>query len=164
MKILLALIVGLTLLLAQPISLPTVNQSTINMDITSNILKISGYEGRYTILEFFGKKCPVCNLQTPSLVELNKQDDIQVFAVHMQDGLDDSSLNSFLDSKGITYPVVNYNQSYALYAFAKGIVPEWQLQIPLMIFLDKDGTAISYTMGSNSKEQILDAFKTYSRN
>lgn len=161
MKILLTLMVGLTMLFAQPISLPTTTGTTLNMDITSNSLKIAGYENKYIILEFFGKRCPICNQIAPTISKLNNREDIQVIGVHMQDGADDSSLNSFLNSKGISFPVINYNQSYAPYTLAKTVAPDWKLQIPFMLFITPSGQVVSYAMGFQSEDQILEAFRTY---
>ncbi|HIO90862.1 MAG TPA: redoxin domain-containing protein [Campylobacterales bacterium] len=161
MKILLALVVGLNLLLAQPISLPTTTGTILNMDITSNTLKVAGYEDKYIILEFFGKRCPVCTQIAPTISKLNNREDIQVIGVHMQDGIDDSSLNSFLNSKGVSFPVINYNQSYAPYALAKGIATDWKLQIPFMLFIAPSGQIVSYAMGFQSEDDILGAFRTY---
>jgi thiol-disulfide isomerase/thioredoxin len=160
MKLLLIVLFSLTLY-AQSILAPTTNGNMLNMDINSNKIDIKGYENRYIILKFFGKRCPACRQLTPTINRLNSQNNIQAIGIHLQDGVDDTSLNRFLNQKGIKFPVINYAQSYPLYALAKSIAPAWGLQIPFMLFVNRDGHIISYAIGYQSYEQIINIFKTY---
>jgi len=160
MKIFLALLLALALY-GQSITLPTTTGSNLNLNITSSTLSIQGYEGKYLIVEFFGKKCPICKQLAPTIEKLNQREDFQVIGIHMQSNISNASVNDYIAQHNLSFPVINYDQSYAPYTLAKNIDPSWQMQIPFILYIDKNSQVIGSSIGFHSYDDIVSTFKKY---
>ncbi len=159
-KIFSSLLLASTLLLAQTVTVPTVNtQTPITMDINGEHIDFSGYAGKYVILEYFGTHCPVCQMEIDHLKSMQQNNPkLEVISVELQN-TPVEALKDFVFEKGINYPVIDFKNAYSLYMFAKNAAPQWQGAIPLMILFDKNGQALTYFMGVTSEEDIIKAIK-----
>ncbi len=84
---------------AYDFSVKTVNGKTI---------KLSDFRGKVVLIQFFGTFCPPCRAEMPFLEELSKKYSGKVVVIGLSTdyiGEDPSSLKSFVEKMGISYPV-----------------------------------------------------------
>jgi len=145
------------MLLAQSTTVPTVNNTPITMDIYGEHIDFQGYKGNYVVLEFFGTHCPMCQMELPYLKSLIQNNpDIKVIGVELQNTPTDR-LKSFIDDHQINYPIVDFQNAYTLYKYAKSVASKWKGSIPLIILFDKNGQALTYFIGVAGEEDIKKA-------
>jgi len=160
-KILSSLALLSTLLFAEAVTVPTVNKTPITMDINGEHIDFQGYQGKYVLLEYFGTHCPMCMMEIEHLKALQKNyPDIKVISVELQNTPADR-LKDFVFEKDIKYPVIDFQNAYTLYMFAKNVAPQWTGGIPMMILFDKNGQALTYFIGVTSQEDIIKTIKQY---
>ena len=160
-KLIFVLAFFLSPLFCEIISLPTANNGNINFEIKNEHIDFYGYQGKYVLLEYFGTKCPMCQMEVEHLKNLvNTTPSVKVIAVELQNTPLDK-LRNFIANKGINYPVIDFQNAYPLYMFAKNVIRNWQGQIPLAILFNRNGDALTYFIGVISKNDIIQAIKQY---
>ena len=159
-KILSSLAFVVSVMFATEVTYPTTNtQTPIKMDIQEKSIIFKNLPKKYTLLEFFGVRCPMCRMEVPHLISMQKNNPrLQVVAVEMQ-GTNKETLDDFIFEKGINYPVFSFDYSSELYKFGNRINTNWEGGIPMTIVLDPNGQALLYFMGVISEDEIIEAIK-----
>jgi peroxiredoxin len=131
------------------------------MDISGEHIDFQGYQGKYVLLEYFGTRCPMCAMELEHLKSMQENNPkIEVIAVELQNTPTDRLQKYIIDNK-ITYPVIDFQNAYTLYMFAKNATTQWRGSIPLIILFDKNGQALTYFMGVVGEDDIVNAIKNY---
>ncbi|MBN1300509.1 MAG: TlpA family protein disulfide reductase [Melioribacteraceae bacterium] len=109
------------------------------LEFSGSTLKLSDYQGKIIILDFWATWCAPCRKAIPELIELgNEYEDkgVQVIGITMDDTDQKSNVEKFIDEFEIDYPVVWGNESI-IYKYG-GIQT-----IPTSFIIDKNGKVIS---------------------
>jgi thiol-disulfide isomerase/thioredoxin len=162
-KLLSSLLLASSLLFAEAVTIPTVNKTPITMDINGEHIDFQGYQGKYVLLEFFGTRCPMCAMELEHLKSMQKNNpELEVIAVELQNTPKDT-LSDYIFENDINYPVIDFQNAYTLYMFAKNAAPKWKGGIPMTILFDKNGQALTYFVGVITETDILNAIKEYGK-
>jgi peroxiredoxin len=162
-KLLSSLLLASSILFAEAVSIPTVNKTPMIMDINGEHIDFQGYQGKYVVLEFFGTRCPMCSMELEHLKSMQKNNpEIEVIAVELQNTPTDR-LQNYIANNEITYPVIDFQNAYTLYSFAKNAAPKWNGGIPMTILFDKSGQALTYFVGVITETDVLNALKQFGK-
>lgn len=114
-------------------------------------VKLSDFEGKPTILNFWATWCTPCKNEMPAIEAAYQQygDKINFVIVNLTDGENDTvvSAAAYIQAQGYTFPV--YFDTKLAGANAYGVS-----SIPLTLFIDANGDLVTYYTGSMS-EKIL---------
>ena len=132
-----------------PMPLPDLNLP----DVSGKLHNISEWQGKILIINFWATWCPPCLKEIPELVLLQKQysaKGLQVIGVAIDD---QNSVEEFLVSNKINYPI--------LIAGVTGIALAQQLgntvdAVPFTVVVNQQGQIIHQHPGEFSQEQIME--------
>lgn len=140
---------------------PTVNEATSATQadasapdftmytLEGDAVKLSDFEGKPTILNFWASWCGPCKNEMPELeaAYLEYGDRINFVMVNLTDGTQDTleAASSYIQSQGYTFPV--YYDTKLAGAAAYGVS-----SIPLTIFINAKGEMVTYYTGAMSEE------------
>lgn len=114
-------------------------------------VKLSDFEGRPTILNFWATWCDPCKNEMPTLEAAYRAygEKINFVMVNLTDGTSDTveTASSYITEQGYTFPV--YYDTELAGAYAYGVS-----SIPLTLFIDANGNLVTYFTGSMT-ESIL---------
>ena len=117
-------------------------------------MKLSDLRGKAVLLNFWATWCGPCKIETPWLVELQKQygsQGLQVIGVAMDDsGKDD--IARFAKDMGVNYPVLLGKEAVG---DEYGGVPA----LPESFFIGRDGKIVDRIIGLKGRADIEDAIK-----
>jgi thiol-disulfide isomerase/thioredoxin len=117
-------------------------------------LKLSDLRGKAVLLNFWATWCGPCKIETPWLVELQKQygsQGLQVVGVAMDDsGKDD--IEKFAKDMGVNYPVLLGKEAVG---DEYGGVPA----LPESFFIGRDGKIVDRIIGLKGRGEIEDSIK-----
>jgi thiol-disulfide isomerase/thioredoxin len=117
-------------------------------------LKLSDLRGKAVLLNFWATWCGPCKIETPWLVELQKQyasQGLQVVGVAMDDsGKED--IEKFAKDMGVNYPVVLGKEAVGE---EYGGVPA----LPESFFIGRDGKIVDRIIGLKGRGDIEDSIK-----
>ena len=120
---------------------------------------LSDFKGKAVLLNFWATWCEPCKIETPWLVELQKQygpQGLQIVGVDMQDDASVEEVASFAKDMGIGYPIlVGKPSEQDAIADAYGGVPF----LPETFLIDRDGKLVGKILGLKSKSNIEDEIK-----
>lgn len=134
-------------------------KSTVAPDFTLPTLdgkdmKLSDLRGKAVLLNFWATWCGPCKIETPWLVELQKQygaQGLQVIGVAMDDsGKDD--IEKFAKDMGVNYPVLLGKEAVG---DAYGGVPA----LPESFFIGRNGKIVERIIGLKGRGEIEEAIK-----
>ena len=134
-------------------------KSTVAPDFTLETLdgknmRLSDLRGKAVLLNFWATWCGPCKIETPWLVELQKQygsQGLQVVGVAMDDsGKDD--IEKFAKDMGVNYPVLLGKEAVG---DAYGGVPA----LPESFFIGRNGKIVDRIIGLKGRGEIEDAIK-----
>lgn len=134
-------------------------KSTVAPDFTLPTLdgkdmRLSDLRGKAVLLNFWATWCGPCKIETPWLVELQKEygsQGLQVIGVAMDDsGKDD--IEKFAKDMGVNYPVLLGKEAVG---DAYGGVPA----LPESFFIGRDGKIVDRIIGLKGRGDIEDAIK-----
>jgi len=139
-------------------SLTTIDNKKIHIEVNNNGIKVKEFPNKIVILDFFGKNCPPCKAQMPTLGKIQKKykDSLQIIGIHVQEPLDFADM-SMIQKRGVNFLVVDYlrgNQDFVEYI---SNLTGWRGQIPYMLFFDINGTYKGYHLGM-MQEDLLEKF------
>lgn len=121
-------------------------------------VSLTDYQGKKTIVMFFGTWCTYCRQELPSLQEyLENHDDVNILLVsHPDSGIHDESVetvDTFMEENGYTMDYVyDTGGSVSMY-FTGG-------SFPANFFFNSDGTLLGTMPGAMSLEQIESVIDT----
>lgn len=117
-------------------------------------MRLSDLRGKAVLLNFWATWCGPCKIETPWLVELQKQygsQGLQVIGVAMDDsGKDD--IEKFAKDMGVNYPVLLGKEAVGE---AYGGVPA----LPESFFIGRNGKIVDRIIGLKGRGEIEDAIK-----
>lgn len=134
-------------------------KSTVAPDFTlqtldGNNMRLSDLRGKAVLLNFWATWCGPCKIETPWLVELQKQygsQGLQVVGIAMDDsGKDD--IEKFAKDMGVNYPVLLGKEAVG---DAYGGVPA----LPESFFIGRNGKIVDRIIGLKGRDEIEDAIK-----
>ena len=120
-------------------------------DENNNSYKLSDFEGKPVVLNFWASWCGPCKSEMPDF-EIAYQEygeKIQFLMINMTDGYQEtvSSANDFIKDKGYTFPVFYDSNLEAAKAYSV-------YSIPATYFIDAEGYIIAWGSGALSAENL----------
>ena len=120
-------------------------------DENNNAYKLSDFEGKPVVLNFWASWCGPCKSEMPDF-EIAYQEygeKIQFLMINMTDGYQEtvSSANDFIKDKGYTFPVFYDSNLEAAKAYSV-------YSIPATYFIDAEGYIIAWGSGALSAENL----------
>lgn len=120
-------------------------------DENNNAYKLSDFEGKPVVLNFWASWCGPCKSEMPDF-EIAYQEygeKIQFLMINMTDGYQEtvSSANDFIKDKGYTFPVFYDSDLEAAKAYSV-------YSIPATYFIDAEGYIIAWGSGALSAENL----------
>jgi thiol-disulfide isomerase/thioredoxin len=127
--------------------------------IDGKTVHLSDFKGKAVLLNFWATWCEPCKIETPWLVELQKQygpEGLQIVGVDMQDDASLKEVSSFAKDMGIGYPIlVGKPSEQDAIADAYGGVPF----LPETFLIGRDGKIVGKILGLRSKSDIEDEIR-----
>ena len=119
------------------------------VDAEGNEHKLSDFEGKPVILNFWASWCGPCKSEMPDFEEvyLEYKDRLHFLMVNLTDGHQETiaSAQQLITEKGYTFPVYFDTKLEAANAY-------YVYSIPQTFFIDKDGNLVAYAQSAISKE------------
>lgn len=113
-------------------------------DLSGKKVKLSDYQGKKVILNFWATWCPPCKEEMPAMEKFyqNAGDDVVILAVNIDPQFD---VKGFADKMGITFPILldkddKVNSAYSV------------MTIPTTYFINEEGLIANKYMTSMSEE------------
>ena len=123
--------------------------------IDGKTLKLSDLRGKAVLLNFWATWCAPCRIETPWIVDIQKQyggQGLQVVAVSMDDESDADSVKKFAEEMHMTYPILrgteDVGNEYGGVEF-----------LPTIFFVGRDGKVTGRILGLRGREDIEDNVK-----
>ena len=117
-------------------------------DADGNAVKLSDYFGKPIVLNFWASWCPPCKSEMPHFEEaFLSNPDVQFLMVNMTSGDDMDDAKNYIAEQGYTFPVLFDTTGEAGYVYGAS-------SLPMTIFIDANGTLITYAIGALSAENL----------
>lgn len=120
-------------------------------DENNNAYKLSDFEGKPVVLNFWASWCGPCKSEMPDFEVAYQEygEKIQFLMINMTDGYQEtvSSANDFIKDKGYTFPVFYDSNLEAAKAYSV-------YSIPATYFIDAEGYIIAWGSGALSAENL----------
>ena len=123
------------------------------IDNDGNSVKLSDFEGKPIVLNFWASWCPPCKEEMPYFDKMYGEigEEIQFVMVSLADGMRETIENgkAYIAENGYTFPVYFdvTNESSLLYGIRS---------IPMTIFLDAEGCLVAYVRGAIDEATLLE--------
>ncbi len=119
-------------------------------------IKLSDYQGRRIMLNFWASWCAPCLAETPDLVSaynnLLKQGESDILFVGIGVNDDIQNLRKFAENNRVPYLIVHDPTSVV--ADAYGVIA-----MPITVFIDEKGLVYRKFIGAVKQQQVMDVFK-----
>ena len=120
-------------------------------DENNNAYKLSDFEGKPVVLNFWASWCGPCKSEMPDFEAAYQiyGENIQFLMVNMTDGYQEtvSSAKNFIQATGYTFPVFYDSDTEAARAYSV-------YSIPTTYFIDADGYIIAWGSGALSADNL----------
>ena len=151
-NIILLFLIGIFLFVGCSATVESAEEKASNFslqDINNRTVRLSDYENKVIILNFFTMWCPPCRIEIPDFVELvNDYGDKNLVIIGISlDGGDVKTLRDFTKKFNINYPILIGDR---LVSNTYGPVHS----IPTTFIIDKKGNIVQKIIGSRSKLQF----------
>lgn len=119
---------------------------------TGETVKLSDYQGKKVILNFWATWCGPCVAEMPAFQKLNDEypDTLAILAVNCAEDAD--TVNAFIEKNQYTFPI--------------GLDPDYTVQklypangIPYTILIDEEGYVTHVSQGAADADTMYDAYK-----
>jgi len=127
------------------------------MDMQGNEHRLSGYRGKWVVVNFWATWCPPCLTEMPDLVSLHnahKDKDLVVIGVAMDSTR--ASVTEFVDKLGVTFPIVFGN--YKLAAQIGNVQA-----LPTTFLFDPTGKAVGRQEGAVTRDGVEEFMRSKSK-
>ncbi len=114
--------------------------------VSGRTVRLSDYQGKVILLNFFATWCPPCRSEIPDFNELlddYRDQGFVILGISVERG-DPATLKDFADEYGITYPVLIDD---GLVSRRYGPIQS----IPTTFIIDRDGNLVTKVIGSRDK-------------
>ena len=112
-------------------------------DLQGNLHRLSDYRGRPVMLHFWATWCGVCRQEFGALNALEADRGDALLLAVAEDGDDASALRSFVDERGLTYPVLRGKDS---------VSRQWGITVfPTSFYIDRQGRIVTHQMGMTTR-------------
>ncbi len=120
-------------------------------DIDGNAYKLSDFQGKPVILNFWASWCGPCKSEMPDFEDFYKEygDQIHFLMVNLTDGSQETveTASAFISGQGYTFPVyydtdMDAAMTYGIYA------------VPQTYFIDAEGNVVTYAQGALSASSL----------
>ncbi len=123
-------------------------------DLQGKSIRLSDYQGKVVLLNFWATWCPPCKEEMPWFVDLQQRygaQGLQVLGIAMDDG-DRQAIGSFAERMGVNYPVLLGKESVAN---AYGNVQF----LPDTFYIGRDGKIVRHVQGLIDRRSIEETVK-----
>ena len=134
----------------------TTSGETIAVQVTTEGFRFAGFEGKPTVLEFYGDTCPHCIESIPTYNKLQATYGDKVLILTINDGnqyttLDNAGMQGFVNSNGIGYRTAARENSGNMRSYAEGFVGTMG-GVPYVIIINGDGVITNSILGPNEAQ------------
>ena len=149
-KILFLLLIGIVLFTCSPDAEGAAEKRATNFslqDLDNKTVRLSDYNGKVVILDFFATWCPPCKAEIPAFVELVKDygdKNLVIIGISVERGGDIRALRQFANDYKINYPVLIDD---GITSGEYGPIPG----IPTTFIIDKKGNIVEKIVGARRK-------------
>ncbi len=117
-------------------------------DLDGKTFKLSDFQGKPVLLDFWATWCPPCREAIPGIEKLYKKysdKGLVVLSVSLDEG-DWPSVKAFAAGAGITYPVLKGTDE---------ITSEFQVRtIPMVVIINKEGKVVKRYLGFGDDDEL----------
>lgn len=120
------------------------------LTLTGEKVKLTDYEDKIVILDFWASWCGPCRIGIPDLVSIQKEykDDVVVIGISLDQPSTQRNIKPFIDHFGINYPIV--------LGTIDVVVAYGNIQaIPTSFIIDKERNIVKKHIGLVPKEMIV---------
>ncbi|MFN3716577.1 MAG: TlpA family protein disulfide reductase [Thiobacillus sp.] len=122
-------------------------------DTKGKSIRLSDYQGKWVLVNFWAPWCPRCKMEFPELNDLDARNDFVVIGVAMDYGIDEGSVHSTIQRYNLRYPqIIGGNRrdpnSPALQVGPVDFYPTSYLYAP-------NGEIVMFVPGIISKQKII---------
>ena len=121
------------------------------LDAQGNEVKLSDFQGKPVVLNFWASWCGPCKSEMPDFDEVYGEygEEVQFMMVNLTDGSRETveTATEFVEEQGYSFPVYFDTQSQG--AIAYGV-----MAIPTTYFIDAQGNAVARAMSALDKETL----------
>ena len=121
------------------------------LDYEGNEVKLSDFEGKPVVLNFWATWCYYCKEEMPDFNKAYKENpDVQFLMVNATDGVRETVeiAKQYITEQGFEFPVVFDTKQEAVYAY-------YVTGYPATYFIDKNGKFVTYANGMLSYDNLL---------
>ena len=135
-------------------TLQSVQGQTIQIGERSNGFTFPSYPGKVIILEMFGKTCPHCIKEIPTLKKIKRKygSKVEVVAIHSQGILSATEAKRFIRQHRINYPITDGSKATDLQYFIQNTYG-WTGVLPFTMVI-KDGQTEGSISGEASYQEL----------
>lgn len=122
--------------------------------VDGKTVKLSDYQGKVVIIDFWATWCPPCRKGVPDLVSIQNEfkKDVVIIGISLDDSRTIDEVPSFIKDYGVNYPVV-YGDEKVVNAYG-GI-----RSIPTAFVIDKKGNIVDMHIGLVPKDTYVNKIK-----
>ncbi|WP_406564888.1 MULTISPECIES: TlpA disulfide reductase family protein [Bacillus] len=122
--------------------------------LDGTVVRLSDYEGKKVILNFWATWCPPCKAEMPEMQDFhidNKDNDVVILAVNLTEQDTIAKVNEFVDEGGFTFPIL---------LDEKGTWRHYQvLTMPTTYFIDTEGIIRNKHIGAMTYQTMEQQIK-----
>lgn len=120
-------------------------------DLDGNPVKLSDFQGKPVILNFWSSRCGPCQQEMPDFQKAYEKqgDEIHFLMVNVTDGSWDTleSASKFVETKGYTFPVFYDTKQEATFTYQV-------YSLPTTYFIDAEGNLVVYAKGAINEKTL----------
>jgi thiol-disulfide isomerase/thioredoxin len=129
------------------------------MKLNGGAFKLSDFQGKVLVVDFWATYCPPCVRQVPRLAELSRKyrdKGLEVIGLTSDDKADQEQVVEFLKKAGADY-TVGYDNQWLSSAFLKGTEDDTgQPPIPQLFVISREGRVVDHFIGEDPQRGIQD--------